>query len=551
MTKKESKPGFQLRRRITIAFLLLAVMPLCGTTLVVGWKIADKALTSSYLLQQAKAAMVADRSLFYFREVGQEVQELLRFQSFMALSRDQQEKIFEELLANREIYRQIALIDNADKELACFSNMAFDCPEVLPIEWQGREEYTVALESGRVTYGPVGFQVETGVPWQRIAFPIMDYGHGVVSGVLVVEIKLQHLWRLIGELPSHPGEDHYVLDAESRLISHANPSLVLQGKHFSPIPGRMLQPGLEGKEVLVATAVFRLGDREFTVVVERLRGDVFLEVYGHLVVIMTALLAALLAALVFAKITDIQVFRPLAQLKDAARELVAGDYRARVVRPGSAEFSEVAMSFNQMAHSLTHSLSALSKEVQERQEAESAANDGHERLKTILDSLDAIVYVADMETHELIFVNKYVRDLFGEIEGMICWQVLHAEQTGPCDFCTNKKIVDAGGKPTVSYPWEFRNSKTARWYYIVDRALRWVDGRIVRLEIATDITEHKQAEEELRHYRTHLEELVKTRTAELEEKNNELEKINKLFVGRELRMIELKERIKELEEKWA
>lgn len=32
-----------------------------------------------------------------------------------------------------------------------------------------------------------------------------------------------------------------------------------------------------------------------------------------------------------------------------------------------------------------------------------------------------------------------------------------------------------------------------------------------------------------------------------EEKNRELEKMNKLFVGRELRMVELKERIKELE----
>jgi hypothetical protein len=32
-------------------------------------------------------------------------------------------------------------------------------------------------------------------------------------------------------------------------------------------------------------------------------------------------------------------------------------------------------------------------------------------------------------------------------------------------------------------------------------------------------------------------------------KNAELQKINKLFVGRELRMIELKDRIRELEEK--
>ena len=42
---------------------------------------------------------------------------------------------------------------------------------------------------------------------------------------------------------------------------------------------------------------------------------------------------------------------------------------------------------------------------------------------------------------------------------------------------------------------------------------------------------------------------VQERTMELEEKNAELYKMNRLFVGRELRMVELKERIKVLEEK--
>jgi len=46
-----------------------------------------------------------------------------------------------------------------------------------------------------------------------------------------------------------------------------------------------------------------------------------------------------------------------------------------------------------------------------------------------------------------------------------------------------------------------------------------------------------------------LEKRVEERTAELEKMNEELERFNKLFVGRELRMIELKKYIAELEEK--
>jgi len=48
-----------------------------------------------------------------------------------------------------------------------------------------------------------------------------------------------------------------------------------------------------------------------------------------------------------------------------------------------------------------------------------------------------------------------------------------------------------------------------------------------------------------------LEDRVKERTAELEEKIAEIQRMNRLFVGRELQMIEMKERIRELEKKFG
>ncbi|MBU4033731.1 MAG: PAS domain-containing protein, partial [Proteobacteria bacterium] len=110
------------------------------------------------------------------------------------------------------------------------------------------------------------------------------------------------------------------------------------------------------------------------------------------------------------------------------------------------------------------------------------------KLLKILDSLQAIVYVADMQSYELLFVNSYARDLFGDIEGEICWQSLQKDQTGPCPFCSNDKLVDKNGQPVGEYIWEFCNTRNNHWYRMVDQVIEWVDGRLVRLQVATDIT---------------------------------------------------------------
>ncbi len=136
-------------------------------------------------------------------------------------------------------------------------------------------------------------------------------------------------------------------------------------------------------------------------------------------------------------------------------------------------------------------------DISERKEAEARLALGEERLRLILDGLNALVYVADMETHELLFMNKYGRDIWGERGGRKCWQVLQTGQDGPCAFCTNAQLLSADGAPTGVYAWEFQNTVTRQWFDCRDQAIRWHDGRLVRMEIATDITLRKQATEEI------------------------------------------------------
>ena len=121
-----------------------------------------------------------------------------------------------------------------------------------------------------------------------------------------------------------------------------------------------------------------------------------------------------------------------------------------------------------------------------------------DQLFKVLDSLEAIVYMADMQSYEILFANQHAEKLFGHITGEICWQVLQSGMTKPCPFCNNKKLMTADGKPGDTILWEMQNTSNDRWYSIRDRAIEWFDGRIVHLLIAFDITGRKVIEAALR-----------------------------------------------------
>ncbi len=117
-----------------------------------------------------------------------------------------------------------------------------------------------------------------------------------------------------------------------------------------------------------------------------------------------------------------------------------------------------------------------------------------ERFRTLVNNLDSLVYVADMETYELLFINEYGRKIWGDVVGRICWQALQSGQQGPCEFCTNGRLLNDSGEPLGVFVWEFQNTVDGEWYECRDQAIRWPDGRYVRMEIATNTTRRKLSE---------------------------------------------------------
>ena len=88
--------------------------------------------------------------------------------------------------------------------------------------------------------------------------------------------------------------------------------------------------------------------------------------------------------------------------------------------------------------------------------------DENKRFLATLDAMDAGVYVSDMQTHELIFVNKYLADLLGAKTGEKCFKALQ-NLNSPCDFCTNHLLLDQNNNPKEPYVWEHKSKLTNHW----------------------------------------------------------------------------------------
>jgi PAS domain S-box-containing protein len=112
---------------------------------------------------------------------------------------------------------------------------------------------------------------------------------------------------------------------------------------------------------------------------------------------------------------------------------------------------------------------------------------------TILERIPDYLYISDPASHEVIFANQALRNLANtDVAGKKCYKVFQGK-TAPCEFCTNKLILQTR-QPHV---WDYYNEYIGRHFLITDQIIQWTDGRDVRFETAVDITDQKKIEKML------------------------------------------------------
>ena len=117
-------------------------------------------------------------------------------------------------------------------------------------------------------------------------------------------------------------------------------------------------------------------------------------------------------------------------------------------------------------------------------------------MQKIFNSLDAIIYVTNPQTGEIVFINdnsKKYYNINDDCIGQVCYKVFQKGRNGRCDFCPCNQLDKEPGK---LIEWVENSPLTKRTYRNTACYITWPGGTIVHLRYSVDITELYTARED-------------------------------------------------------
>jgi diguanylate cyclase (GGDEF)-like protein len=115
------------------------------------------------------------------------------------------------------------------------------------------------------------------------------------------------------------------------------------------------------------------------------------------------------------------------------------------------------------------------------------------KIWEMYENLNEVVYVSDMDTYEIIYMNRKAREGFEycreeDYREKKCYEVFQHSAI-PCYMCTNDRLESGN-----FVEWKYANPVTQKIFLLKDTMIE-DEGRKCRLEIAIDITNEENANE--------------------------------------------------------
>jgi PAS domain S-box-containing protein len=218
------------------------------------------------------------------------------------------------------------------------------------------------------------------------------------------------------------------------------------------------------------------------------------------------------------------IFNLLQSMKTVSRDK---NYALKARVFSEDEIGSLAEGFNEMLEQIQHRDEKLRADIERRIRTEQALSESEERLKTILETIQAGVLIIDPETHLIVQANSIACDWIGAVKerivGTECWQHVCPAEKNKCPITDLGQTVDNAERLLVEASGEQRPIiKTVTPILL--------GGKPHLLESFIDNTERKRAEDEILRLNKELEWTVKERTGQLLEAQEELVRQEKLAI---------------------
>ncbi len=114
----------------------------------------------------------------------------------------------------------------------------------------------------------------------------------------------------------------------------------------------------------------------------------------------------------------------------------------------------------------------------------------------IFDVIPFPIYIADVATHDVICLNRAMRQRIGDVGGQKCYQAIYGQES-PCFFCKIGALETEGAQRDTCLVFEHFNDVDDRWYQLQEALITWFDGRRAKYSIAVDISALKAVQNAL------------------------------------------------------
>jgi len=189
------------------------------------------------------------------------------------------------------------------------------------------------------------------------------------------------------------------------------------------------------------------------------------------------------------------ILSPLGSLKTQVQKVKEGNYELELPRVGTDEIASLSEQFQEMLHYVRANNEALEAKIQERT---LSLTHSEQKLNTILDTVEAYIYIKDANFRYL-YANKKTCELFGRsLEEIIGHDDSHFfdEETVKNIHAMDEKVFALGEKVTHEEMNTSLSGTLTSAYLSTKLPLFDNHGKIYALcGISTDITERKKTEE--------------------------------------------------------